>query len=84
MTYQIPPDVEQLIREQMAAGDYHNHDEVLRDALQALAERNADLAAVRTGIDDMKSGRLRPIKDVADDIRREFDCRFEHPTCGPT
>ncbi len=71
MSYQFPPDVEQRIRDQIALGNYTNEDDVLRDALEALAFRNADLAAIRAGVEDMEAGRMRPIGEVAEDIRRK-------------
>ena len=71
MSYQFPPDVEQRIQEQIALGNYANEDDVLRDALEALDARNADLAAIRAGVEDMEAGRMRPIDEVAQDIRRK-------------
>lgn len=71
MSYQFSPDVEQRIREQIALGNYTNEDDVLRDALEALEARNADVAAIRAGVEDMKAGRTRSIDDVARDIRRK-------------
>ena len=46
MTYQFPPNVDTLLREQMATGNYGSEDELLADALRALAQRDADLDAV--------------------------------------
>ncbi len=71
MSYQLPPDLEERIRKQMSDGNYDTEDDVLRDALEALDARNADLAAIHAGIDDMEAGRMRPIGDVADDIRQK-------------
>jgi len=71
MSYQLPPDLEERIRKQMSDGNYDTEDDVLRDALEALDARNADLAAIQAGIDDMEAGRMRPIGDVADDIRQK-------------
>jgi putative addiction module CopG family antidote len=38
MAYQLPPDVEQRVKDRMAQGGYSSADEVLRDALRALDE----------------------------------------------
>jgi Arc/MetJ-type ribon-helix-helix transcriptional regulator len=38
MTYQLPPDVEQLIKERIATGHYMSEDDVLRDAMVALEQ----------------------------------------------
>ena len=72
MDYQFPPDVEHLVTEQMRHGAYKTPDDVLRDALQALAERNDDLAAIRAGVDDMEAGRLRPLAEVDAEIRKNL------------
>lgn len=69
MSYLFPPDVEELVKEQMAAGEYASEDDVLRDALRALAASREDLAAIQAGIDDMEAGRVRAFAEVADEIR---------------
>ena len=70
MTYQFPPNIERLVKEQMASGEYESEDDVLADALRALSARNADLAAVNDAIRDMEDGDTgRPLKEVADEIR---------------
>ena len=71
MAYEFPPDVEERIRKQMTDGNYKSEDDVLRDALEALAARNADLVAIQAGVDDMEAGRTRPLSDVADEIRQK-------------
>ena len=59
MAHEFAPDVQQLLREQMAAGNYGSEDDLLRDALGTLRQRNEDLAAIREGIADMEAGRTR-------------------------
>ena len=46
MTYAFPPDLRELVGEQMASGKYASEDELLRHALRALSEEEEDLAAV--------------------------------------
>lgn len=81
MHYNFPPDIEGLVREQMALGGYQTEDEVLRDALGALrhfapareaaeAEFRDAVEAVKEGIADMEAGRMRPLQDVLQDARR--------------
>ncbi len=41
MTFEVPIDVEQLIKQQMATGRYHSPEELLRDALQNLARTSS-------------------------------------------
>ena len=56
MTYQFPSDVQQIVRERMASGKYASEDEVLREALQALAEEEQDVEAVREAVAEWRAG----------------------------
>jgi antitoxin ParD1/3/4 len=77
MAYQFPPDVEKLLQEQMAVGDYRSEDDVLRDALKALYERRravleedpAVVEGIRRGLADMKAGRSRPFEEFNAEFR---------------
>lgn len=72
MPYDFSPQVDQLVKQQMALGAYTSEDELLVDALQALAQRNADLAAVNEAINDMEAGDVgRPLSDVVAEIRAQ-------------
>ena len=77
MAYQFPPDVEQLVREQMAHGGYASEDDLLRDALcmlraftpsaeDARQEYRETVAAVSEGAVDMEAGRLTPLRQLRD------------------
>ncbi|HLW64763.1 MAG TPA: hypothetical protein VKS79_05535 [Gemmataceae bacterium] len=46
MQYPFPADLQVMIGERMKTGFYSSEDELLRDALRALAEEEEDLAAV--------------------------------------
>ena len=71
MTYAFPPDVEQLVAKRMATGGYATEDDVLRDALRALAEEEEDLTAVREAIADYRAGDLGlPLDEAFDLVRR--------------
>jgi Arc/MetJ-type ribon-helix-helix transcriptional regulator len=71
MPYQFPPDVEQLFRERMASGHYSTEDDLLREALCALAEREDDLAAVREALAQFEAGDPGVTLDEAfADVRR--------------
>ena len=56
MRYSFPPDLSQLVGEQMASGKYTSEDDLLRTALRALAKEEEDLAAVRKAIGDWRAG----------------------------
>ncbi len=75
MTYQLPPDVAQLVRAHMATGVYASEDDVLRDALHALGEFVHDraagsaeyrdaVAAAREGLADAQAGRVIPLREL--------------------
>ena len=49
MPYPFPPDLQTLVGEQMASGKYASEDELLRSALNALAEGEQDQADPRSG-----------------------------------
>jgi Arc/MetJ-type ribon-helix-helix transcriptional regulator len=72
MQYELPPDVEQQVRERMASGHYATEVDVLRDALAALKSRDEELTAIQEGIDDMEAGRVRPFDEVDFEIRKQF------------
>lgn len=70
MTYQFPPDLDEVVKKHMASGQYESEDALLRDALRALDQRDEVLADIEAGIADMEAGRVRPLRDAAADIRR--------------
>jgi len=74
MTYAFPPDVEQLIAGRMAAGGYATEDDVLRDALRALADEE-DLAAVREAVVEYRAGDPGVPLDEALDLARRPGAR---------
>ena len=69
MSYFVSPEIERRIHEQMALGQYSSPEDLLLDALAALAERRDDIAAIQAGIDDMEAGRMRPLEEVDAEIR---------------
>jgi Arc/MetJ-type ribon-helix-helix transcriptional regulator len=67
MAYQFPPEVEHLFRERMASGRYATADELLKEAILALAEREEDLVAVRESLAEFHAG------DAGADLAVAFD-----------
>jgi Arc/MetJ-type ribon-helix-helix transcriptional regulator len=71
----LPPELDQRIQSQLALGLYKTPAEVLNDALDALDQRNEDLASIQRGIDDGNAGRLTSLHDfdqetVAEQVMR--------------
>ena len=56
MAYQLPPDVEELVKRRLAAGNYESEEEVLRDALEALRLEDQELQAIDEALDDVENG----------------------------
>ena len=44
MSYSFPPELQRLLHEGIAAGDYQSEDEMLLEAVRLLRQRDADLA----------------------------------------
>jgi Arc/MetJ-type ribon-helix-helix transcriptional regulator len=72
MAYDFPPEIDERIQSQIALGVYSSPAEVVASALDALDERNEDLASIERGIEDERAGRVTPLQDVDTQIRAEF------------
>ena len=64
----LPPDLQTRVSALLGSGRYSTEEEILRAAITALEERNADLASIQAGVRDMENGRYRPFS--------EFDAEF--------
>jgi putative addiction module CopG family antidote len=76
MTYAFPPELDALVREELATGRYASADELLTAAVQTLRERELLLASLR---DDLRI-RLKRLDqgegivfENADQLREYFD-----------
>lgn len=69
MSLVIPVDVQDRVNALLGTGRYASGEEILREAVAALEERNADLAAIQGGIADMENGRYRPFADFDAEFR---------------
>ena len=63
MSYQFPPELDQLVKRQLARGQYDSEDAVLIAAMQSLEQQQEDWAAIREGIEDMNEGRVQSLRD---------------------
>ena len=71
MGFAFPSDVQQLIAGRMATGGYATEEDVLRDALRALAEEEEDLVAVREAVAEFRAGDPGlPLDEAFDMVRR--------------
>lgn len=72
MSYAFPPEIMQLIRENMATGIYSSEDDVLQAALHVLSDYNATVADIRQGVDDYQKGDGEPLSEAFDQVRRQL------------
>ena len=70
MSLIIPADVQQRFNALLGTGRYASEEEILRAAIAALEEQNADLTAIHCGIDAMENGRYRPFADFDAEFRK--------------
>jgi Arc/MetJ-type ribon-helix-helix transcriptional regulator len=70
MSLTIPTDVQQRVNALLVTGRYGSEEELLRAAVAALEEQNADLTAIQGGIDDLENGRYRPFADIDAEFRK--------------
>lgn len=75
MNVSLTPQLEAMVREQVASGRYNNASEVVRDALRQLEQREAQLQRLRVLIQEGEdSGEPIELTDeLWDEIDREAD-----------
>jgi len=72
MSQAFSENIAKLIHERMATGRYASEDELLRTALEALAEEEGDLEAIQQAIDEMEAGDEGvPLDEAIAAIRRK-------------
>jgi len=75
MTYLFPPEIKQLIDQNLATGLYQSEEEVLQAALHVLSDYHATIADVRQGMSDYEQGLGEPLSKAMADIRQELGSR---------
>jgi Arc/MetJ-type ribon-helix-helix transcriptional regulator len=68
----LSPEVKELIAFHMQTGKYDSQNDLFREALATLTDRDADLEAIREGIADMEAGRTQPLSVVAAEIAHKY------------
>ena len=72
MSYPFPTDVSELVQTQMALGGYASEDELPRDALLALAQRQEVLGDIQAGLAELEAGGGRPLDQVDAELRQRY------------
>ncbi len=75
MTYPFPPELDRLVRQKLASGDYTSEDEVLLEAMHALVDRDEAIAGIQEGIKHMDAGRTRPLGEIDAELRNKHNIR---------
>ena len=70
MSYSFPPELDRLVREGLATGEYASEDDLLLEALRALRDRSEAIAGIREGLADLEAGRVQPLGDFDAQLRR--------------
>lgn len=71
MSLQIPADLQAFVNRELRTGRYGSEQELVSEALRMLErERQEALAGVLEGIADVEAGRVVPLREVFDEIRR--------------
>jgi Arc/MetJ-type ribon-helix-helix transcriptional regulator len=76
MSYTFPPEIRELIDQNMATGMYASEEDVLQAALHALRDYHATIADVRQGMVDYEQGRGVPLSEAMADIRRQLGAKL--------
>jgi Arc/MetJ-type ribon-helix-helix transcriptional regulator len=66
----LPPDLQKPVSKLLGSGNYSSEEDILRPAITALEERNADLASIQAGVRDMETSRYRPFSEFDADFRK--------------
>ena len=72
MQYDFPSEIKTMIDDRLATGKYASEDEVLQRALRALREYDETVGDIQEAMADEAAGRLRPLHEVDDEIRRKL------------
>jgi len=75
VNYAFPPELDRLIRTELATGAYASADDLLLEALRALREREEALAGIQAGLADLDADRVRPLADVDAELRAKHNIR---------
>ena len=73
MQIELPAEFEPFVEQEFASGRYASRQEVVVQALRWLREeRQAAIAGIKQGLDDVAAGRTQPFAEAFADIRSEF------------
>lgn len=75
MTISLTPELDRLLNERLASGQYQSVEEVLARALKALKEEEGTIASIAEGHEDFLAGRYRSLEEADAEFREQYGIR---------
>lgn len=73
MSSDMPRELQAFVQAELTAGHYSSEQELVFEAIRLLQhEREATVAGILSGLEDVAAGRTQPIEEAFEDLRREF------------
>jgi len=73
MLHSFSSDLEYFVEQQVASGHFPDRNAVIECALRLLQrDRQEALVGIQTGLADITAGRVQPLDQAFEDLRREF------------
>ena len=69
MSYEFPPEIKDLINQNLATGQYSCEEDVLQAALHVLSDYHATIGDFRQGLLDYEQGRGVPLAQTIANVR---------------
>ena len=76
MTISLTPELDRVLKEKLASGQYGSVEEVLAAAFRALNDEEETIAAVLEGNADFEAGRYRSLEDSDAEFRKKHGIPF--------
>jgi Arc/MetJ-type ribon-helix-helix transcriptional regulator len=73
VSYYFPPELDRLVREELATGIYRSEDDLLLEAIQALRDRDEAIVGLQEGIADMNAGRVLSLDAMDAELRKKYN-----------
>lgn len=75
MSYAFPPEIRQLINQNLATGIYASEEQVLQAALHALSDYHSTIDDIRHGMIDHEKGLGQPLPQALAEVRDHLDSK---------
>lgn len=73
MSPDMPRELQAFVQSELSAGHYRSEQELVFEAIRLLQhEREAAVAGILTGLEDVAAGRTQPLEEAFEELRKEF------------